>query len=109
MNEREPTVNWFFVHDGKPDGAGYFVGLRAREQSAGRFHRHVRFSLRSRAGSRMDSRARRADELRWSSVVDLFGRRGVGAPTAVRGTCRRAWSMCHPETICDRSTSPHGR
>ena len=26
MNEREPTVNWFFVHDGKPDGAGYFVG-----------------------------------------------------------------------------------
>jgi hypothetical protein len=26
VNEREPTVNWFFVHDGKPDGAGYFVG-----------------------------------------------------------------------------------
>ncbi len=26
MNEREPTVNWFFVHDGKPEGAGYFVG-----------------------------------------------------------------------------------
>ena len=25
-NEREPTVNWFFVHDGKPEGAGYFVG-----------------------------------------------------------------------------------
>jgi len=26
VNEREPTVNWFFVLDGKPDGAGYFVG-----------------------------------------------------------------------------------
>jgi hypothetical protein len=26
INEREPTVNWFFVHDGKPMGAGYFVG-----------------------------------------------------------------------------------
>ena len=25
MNEREPTVNWFFVHNGKPDGAGYFA------------------------------------------------------------------------------------
>jgi hypothetical protein len=22
----QPTVNWFFVHDGKPLGAGYFVG-----------------------------------------------------------------------------------
>jgi hypothetical protein len=26
VDEREPTVNWFFVHDGKPDGAGYFAG-----------------------------------------------------------------------------------
>jgi hypothetical protein len=26
VDEREPAVNWFFVHDGKPDGAGYFVG-----------------------------------------------------------------------------------
>ena len=26
MNEKEPKVNWFFVHDGKPQGAGYFVG-----------------------------------------------------------------------------------
>jgi len=26
MDEREPTVNWFFVHDGKPQGSGYFVG-----------------------------------------------------------------------------------
>jgi len=25
IDEREPTVNWFFVHDGKPQGAGYFV------------------------------------------------------------------------------------
>ncbi len=24
-DERNPTVNWFFVHDGKPAGAGYFV------------------------------------------------------------------------------------
>jgi hypothetical protein len=26
FNDRAPTVNWFFVHDGKTDGAGYFVG-----------------------------------------------------------------------------------
>ena len=26
INEQEPTVLWFFVHDGKPEGAGYFVG-----------------------------------------------------------------------------------
>ena len=57
VNEREPTVNWFFVHDGKPEGAGYFVGYEQQEQSAGRFHRPVRFSLRSRAGRRLDSRA----------------------------------------------------
>jgi hypothetical protein len=25
-DEREPTANWYFVHDGKPQGAGYFVG-----------------------------------------------------------------------------------
>jgi hypothetical protein len=25
VNEREPTVNWFFVHDCQPQGAGYFV------------------------------------------------------------------------------------
>jgi hypothetical protein len=25
VDEREPLVNWFFVHDGKPDGAGYFA------------------------------------------------------------------------------------
>ncbi len=26
VDEREPTVNWFFVRDGGLDGAGYFVG-----------------------------------------------------------------------------------
>ena len=26
VNEQEPTVHWYFVHDGKPEGAGYFVG-----------------------------------------------------------------------------------
>ena len=26
MDEREPTANWFFVHDGKPQGSGYFAG-----------------------------------------------------------------------------------
>src|SRR5271166_691758 len=25
VDEREPTVNWFFVHDGKTDGEGYFA------------------------------------------------------------------------------------
>ncbi len=26
MDERDPSVTWFFVHDGQPQGAGYFVG-----------------------------------------------------------------------------------
>jgi hypothetical protein len=26
VNEQEPKVLWYFVHDGKPEGAGYFVG-----------------------------------------------------------------------------------
>lgn len=26
VNEREPGVLWYFVHDGRPEGAGYFVG-----------------------------------------------------------------------------------
>jgi hypothetical protein len=26
LNEQEPTVIWYFVHDGKAEGAGYFVG-----------------------------------------------------------------------------------
>jgi hypothetical protein len=30
MDEREPTVNWIFVHDGKPDGGGYFVGYERK-------------------------------------------------------------------------------
>jgi hypothetical protein len=25
VNEREPAVNWYFVHNGKPNGAGYFT------------------------------------------------------------------------------------
>jgi hypothetical protein len=24
-DDREPGINWFFVHDGRPEGAGYFV------------------------------------------------------------------------------------
>jgi hypothetical protein len=26
LDEREPTAVWYFVHDGKPQGSGYFVG-----------------------------------------------------------------------------------
>ncbi|MGC8639666.1 MAG: hypothetical protein ACP5XB_07275 [Isosphaeraceae bacterium] len=26
MDERQPTAIWYFVHDGKEDGSGYFVG-----------------------------------------------------------------------------------
>jgi hypothetical protein len=29
VNEQEPLVSWFFVHDGKPAGAGYLVGYEA--------------------------------------------------------------------------------
>jgi hypothetical protein len=31
-DEREPAVNWFFVHDGQPAGAGYFVGYERKTQ-----------------------------------------------------------------------------
>jgi len=35
-NERTPTVNWFFVHDGKREGAGYFVAYeRVSKQRIG--------------------------------------------------------------------------
>jgi hypothetical protein len=27
-DDRDPNASWFFVHDGKADGAGYFVGYR---------------------------------------------------------------------------------
>jgi hypothetical protein len=30
VNEQEPTVHWFFVHDGKPEGGGYFVGYERK-------------------------------------------------------------------------------
>jgi hypothetical protein len=30
VDAEEPTVNWFFVHDGRPEGAGYFVGYERR-------------------------------------------------------------------------------
>jgi hypothetical protein len=26
MDEREPAAIWYFLHDGRPDGSGYFVG-----------------------------------------------------------------------------------
>jgi hypothetical protein len=29
-NEREPTANWFFIHDENPDGAGYFVAYERK-------------------------------------------------------------------------------
>jgi len=36
VDEQEPTVNWFFVHDGRPEGAGYFVGYeRASNRRVG--------------------------------------------------------------------------
>jgi hypothetical protein len=37
VNEREPTVNWFFVHDGKPDGAGYFAAYERTSNRRGGF------------------------------------------------------------------------
>jgi hypothetical protein len=30
VNEQEPTALWYFVHDGKPEGAGYFVGYERK-------------------------------------------------------------------------------
>ncbi|SIO18485.1 hypothetical protein SAMN05444166_2874 [Singulisphaera sp. GP187] len=29
VDEREPTANWYFVHDGKQEGGGYFVGYES--------------------------------------------------------------------------------
>ncbi len=58
VNEREPTVNWFFVHDGKPEGAGYFVGYERVSNRRVGFIGLSGFRSESRAGRRMDSRAR---------------------------------------------------
>jgi hypothetical protein len=33
INEQDPTILWYFVHDGQPAGAGYFVGY---EQASNR-------------------------------------------------------------------------
>ena len=87
VNEREPTVNWFFVHDGKPDGAGYFVGYE-RESN-----RRVGFIGLS--GFRSDPvpaaewipvRGELIGPSHWSSApVWIYSRPGVGAPTRGRG------------------------
>ena len=112
VNEREPTVNWFFVHDGKPRGCRLLRRLRAREQPAGRLHRPGRLSLASRAGRRADSRARRADHGLFAAGARCRSgsiRDELGGPARSLGPAAAIWSMCRPETACDSSTSPRGR
>ena len=106
MNEREPTVNWFFVHDGKPDGAGYFVGYERTSNRRVGFIGMSGFRTGPVPAADWIPVRRRTEEL--GAGLDLFGPR-VGAPTRPLGMCRRAWFICHPETNCDRSTSPRGR
>ena len=43
INEREPAIDWFFVHDGKARRVGILRRLRTRESSPGRLHRPRRF------------------------------------------------------------------
>ena len=70
FSEKEPNVNWFFVHDGKAYGAGYFVGYE------GESNRRVGFI--GLAGARPDPVPMNewipvrgslvADNSQWSSV-----------------------------------------
>ena len=57
MNEREPSVNWFFVHDGKPEGAGYFVGYERVSNRRVGFIGLSGFRSDPVPAARMDSRA----------------------------------------------------
>ena len=72
-NEREPTANWFFIHDEKPDGAGYFV---AYERKSNR-----RIGFIGMSGFRTDPVPRAdwipaAGELDSSSPVSIHSGRG---------------------------------
>ena len=37
VNEQEPVVSWYFVHDGKQEGAGYLVGYERESNRRGGF------------------------------------------------------------------------
>ena len=83
VNEREPTVNWFFVHDGKPDGAGYFVGY---ERTSNRRVGFIGMSgFRSGPVPAADWIPVRGETDMSSAPVSIYSRPGVGAPTRGRG------------------------
>jgi hypothetical protein len=86
MNEREPAVNWFFVHDGEPQGSGYFVGYESVS------NRRVGFIGRSGFRSHSvgaDERIPVRSEL--VAVFDQFGKMGDPTrslgPAAAIGPC----------------------
>ena len=55
-NEREPTANWFFIHDEKPDGAGYFVAYERKSNRRIGFIGMSGFRTDPVPRSRLDSR-----------------------------------------------------
>ena len=113
VNEQEPDVNWFFVHDGKPEGAGYFVAYERESNRRVGFIGLAGFRSQIRADRRVDSRARRAGHglfaMELGTDLDLFGVECGTSDSDRLGTCRRTWSMSHPATTFDWSTSPRAR
>ena len=82
MNEREPTVNWFFVHDGKPDGAGYFA---AYERTSNRRVGFIGMSgFRKGPVPAADWIPVRGEPTS-SAPVSIYSGHSVGAPTRGRG------------------------
>ncbi len=87
VNEKEPTVLWYFVHDGKPEGAGYFVGYERDS------NRRVGFigllGFRSHPVP-MDEwipvrNALMADYSQWSSEsISIYSTSNWGGPRALR-------------------------
>ncbi len=113
ITEHEPRVNWFFVHDGKAEGAGYFVGYESMS------HRRVGFIGLSgfRSGPLpidqwIPVRGQlAADYSQWSSLPDsiYWGGPDGGACGRAQEICHRNGCTCRPATTFDLSTWPRGR
>jgi hypothetical protein len=82
FDEQEPTVYWFFVHDGKPEGAGYFVGFeRTSNRRVGFIGLSGFRSTPIPADQRIPVRgALMMDYAQWSSAPSWFYRGRVQVP-----------------------------
>ena len=110
VDDQQPGVNWFFVHDGMPEGAGYFVGY---DRSSNRRVGFIGLSgFRSGPVPTNEWIPVRgpvmADDANWSSAQTWIVAGQVQRASRVIRSFRHAWSMCRPEIACDSLTSPPG-